>query len=263
VARSHEAKEQLGLFGMPGEEQAWSYTRLKSLRRCPLEYKVRWLDGEQSLFQPGYVDVQAGRLLHRIVREYYRCPPTTDRHRLLLDTYHKLAPTDPAWKNDLQGENRVLQALRLFAYSKAASFRPLALEVACKTRIKELLFVGQADLIYQIPELPGMSGILEFKLNDAEVRSEDLGERFLQGLIYYGGLPTQFRVSTRFVSLYIFDIGSLLETKVDQQLLDRATRIVEAALHSAKGPEFPPRINSFCKSCGYQRLCPAYSTFQR
>ncbi|MBZ5550749.1 MAG: PD-(D/E)XK nuclease family protein [Acidobacteriia bacterium] len=259
MSTGHDSEGQLDLFE-GGAEHTWSYSRLKSLRRCPLEYKVRWLSDQHSLFEPGHIDVQAGRLLHHIIREYYRSPANAEPYQLLLKAYHKLAPHASEWKDDLQGENRALAALQLFAYSKAATLRAAALEVACKARISETSFVGQADLIYEIPGSPTAYGILEFKLNDVEVRVDDPAERFLQCLIYYAGLPAQFRSSTKAMGIYIFDTGMLLEAEIDRALLNKAFSIVETALQSANGPEFPARINPFCKSCGYQTLCPAYSS---
>jgi len=250
--------DQLALFGLDSE-QTWSYSRLKSLRRCALEYKVRWVDGQQSLFQPGHIDVQAGRLLHHVVREYLRLPLTSQPHRLLLELYEKLAPRSPLWKDDLQGEPRVLRALRLFADSKAAGFRPVGLEVACKARIGGVPFSGQADVVYEVGEGPATYGLSEFKLNDVEVRAEEPAERFLQCAVYFLGLPEQFRHFTQFASIYVFDTGQLLEAKLEQPLIERAVRIVETTLRRANGPDFPPTLNPFCPSCGYQNVCPAYS----
>jgi len=256
--RPRSGDDQLELFGDPSDP-AWSYSRLKSLRRCALEYRARWVDGEQALFQPGHIDVQAGRVLHYIIREYYRSPTTSQPHRLLIEKYEKLAPQTAAWKEDPQGEARTLAALRLFADSRAARFRPISLEVPCKARIGGTLFAGQADLVYEASERPGVYGILEFKLNDVEVRSEEAAEAFLQCIIYYFGLPQEFRKCTEVVGIYVFDVGRLLEYKIDQVVSEQAIRIVETALQRAAGPDFPPTLNPFCSSCGYQTLCPVYS----
>lgn len=249
---------QLGLFEN-GCDQSWSYSRLKTLRRCALEYKVRWVNGEQALFQPGHIDVQAGRVLHHVIREYYRSSPTSPSFRLLLEIYDKVAPRTPAWKDDLKGEIRALQALRVFADSRAARFRSIALEVSCKAWIGDRLFAGQADMIYETKELPSGCGILEFKLNDVEVRSEEEVEKFLQCIIYYMGLPAQFRDSCQLASIYVFDTGEQFDTRIDQSMIERATRMIEETLPLAEGPDFPPTVNPFCSSCGFQNICPAYS----
>jgi len=256
---SGPSNEQMKLFGGTPSEETWSYSRLKSLRRCALEFKVRWKDGQHSLFQPGHIDVQAGRLLHHIAREYYRSPQGPESHTRLLAIYENLAPTDPRWKEDLQGERRVLRALHDFSYSRAARFRGAGLEVACKARIGGVLFVGQADVIYELEEGAGSYGLLEFKLTDVEVRAEDPAERFLQCIIYYLGLPEQYRHFAKALSIYVFDNGQLLEAKIEESLVEEAIRIVEATISRAKGPDFPPTLNPFCPSCGYQTLCPAYS----
>ena len=250
--------EQLQLFDV-GSEKAWSYSRLKTLRRCALEYKVRWLTGEHALFQPGYIDVQSGRLLHHVLREYYRSSFTSKPYQLLLKIYEKLAPRTPAWRDDLQGEARTLAALRDFADSKVAHFRPVGLEVGCKARIGGVVFAGQADLVYQTDELPSVYGILEFKLNDVEVRSQDPTERFLQCMIYYIGLPEEFHRFCKVASIYVFDTGELLETKIEQSMTEETVRVVQETLPRAEGPDFPATLNPFCPSCGYQNLCPAYS----
>jgi CRISPR/Cas system-associated exonuclease Cas4 (RecB family) len=250
--------DQLALFGS-GPEQAWSYSRLKSLRRCALEYKVRWVDAQHSLFQPGHIGVQAGRLLHHIVREYFRTRSTARPHQLLLELYERLAPHSDQWKEELQGERRALNALRLFAESRVAGFQPVALEVGCKSRIGGVSFSGQADAVYEASQRPLTYGLLELKLNDVEVGAEEPAEKFLQSTIYFLGLPDQYRYSTRVASIYVFDTGQLVEATLEKSMIERAIRIVEAAVPLAKGPDFPPTLNPFCRSCGYQDLCPAYS----
>jgi hypothetical protein len=249
---------QLGFFE-EGPEQTWSYSRLKSLRRCALEYKVRWMEGKQALFQPGHIEVQAGRVLHHIVREYYRSPVVPEPHRILLEIYKRLAPVGPAWRDDLQGEPRVLRALQLFADSPAARLRAAGLEIGCKAQIGDHWFTGQADLIFHVEERPSAFGLLEFKLTDVEVRAEDVAERYLQCLIYFLGLPPQFSDSTERLGIYVFDSGRYENARLEQGLVDRAIRIVETSLQQASGPDFPPTLNAFCPSCGYQTLCPAYS----
>ena len=255
------SNRQLPLFE-DGSYETWSYSRLKTLRRCALEYKVRWVDSQQALFQPGHIDIQAGRLLHYIIREYYRAPLPAEPHKLLLEIYEKLAPRTSAWREDLQGEIRTLSALKFFAHSEAASFRPVALEVGCKARVGGALFIGQADLIYQTHESSETYGILEFKLNDVEVRSEDEVERFLQCLIYYIGLPEQYRRYCELVSIYVFNTGDFLKARIQQTMIDRTIEIVNATLPLAEGPDFQPTLNPFCPSCGYQNLCPAYSRYR-
>jgi hypothetical protein len=214
------------------------------------------------LFQPGHIDVQAGRLLHHVIREYYRAPNISQPYRRLLEIYEKVAPRTSAWKDDLQGESRALIALRVFAESRVARFVPISIEVGCKAWIGEQLFTGQADLVYQTDEEPGVYGILEFKLNDVEVRNEDVVERFLQCLIYRMGLPEQFRAQCALASIYVFDTGEQLETRIEQPMIDKAIRIIDATLPLAQGPDFPPTLNPFCPSCGYQNLCPAYSQYR-
>lgn len=254
--------DQMSLF-RPDSEQSWSYSRLKSLRRCPLEYKVRWLDGKEALFQPANVDVQAGRVLHHIAREYFRTPKGGNPHQVLLDIYKRVSPTGPRWTDDLRGEPRVLRDLQLLAGSQVAQLRAEAFEVGCKTRIAGVWFVGQADLVFQLEGKPGRFGILEFKLNDVEVRADDPVGRFLQCLIYYLGLPPQFRYSTEALAIYIFDDGHYIESRPEQESVDRAVQIVEATLQCSSGPDFPARLNPFCPSCGYQEWCPAYSRKDR
>jgi CRISPR/Cas system-associated exonuclease Cas4 (RecB family) len=132
------------------------------------------------------------------------------------------------------------------------------MEIGCKCWIGDRQFVGHADLIYEIDEASQACGILEFKLNDVEVRSEDVVEKFLQCLLYYMGLPEPFRESCRFASFYVFDTGEQIDREIDEFLLKRAERLVEAALQLADRQDFPPTRNPFCSSCGYQSRCPAY-----
>jgi RecB family exonuclease len=181
----------------------------------------------------------------------------------LLEGYEKLAPRTAAWKDDLRGETRVLGALGLFAESRAAALRPVAVEVSCKARIAGVLFAGAADLVYEADEVPGSYGILDFKLTDVEVRSQDPAERFLQCTLYYIGLPERLRRLSELVSVYVFDTAQLLTANIEESLIRGATQIVETALGRARGPDFPPTLNAFCPSCAYQALCPAYSDRQR
>jgi len=257
VMKSRPNKQQK-LFD-DSTDQIWSYTRLKSFRRCALEYKVRWIDEKRELSQPQNIDIQAGRLLHRIIREYFQSPLTNEPHKRLLEIYNSHTPITPGWKDDLQGEYRIHRALQLFAASNVSRFKPVGVEVGCKASIRGVWFSGHADLIYKTDDIPSIYGLLEFKLNDVETRSQDEAERFLQEIIYYVGLPKQYYQLIELLSIYIFDTGQLLETKVKQSIVDNALQIVEETIKRANGPDFPPTLNPFCPSCGYQKFCPAYS----
>lgn len=257
------SEKQLELFGEHQKEN-WSYSRLKSLRRCALEYKVRYVDGGKWTFQPGYIDVQAGRLLHHIIRDYYSSNAyhtSQEPYALLIELYKKLAPTTSSWKEDLQGEKRTYEVLRLFAYSKLSRFQAIATEVSCKAKIGKVVFSGKTDLIYRTEEHPDSFGILEFKLNDVEVRTQNKTEMFLQCLIYHMGLPDIYLREVGWGGVYIFDTGEFLESKIEDSMVEEAVLIIERALQRAEGPDFPPTRNPFCSSCGYQSKCPTYSRF--
>lgn len=250
--------DQLALFD-GGSEQIWSYSKLKTLRRCPLEYKVRWVDHHQGLFQPSYIDVQAGRLLHRVVREFYRSKKGPTPNQTVWNIYEQYAPKTTNWVEDLRGEIRVFSALRLFSHSSAATYRAVDLDVSCKGYVGGQLFCGQADVIYESGEQPNSLGILEFKLNDVEISSEDIEEKFLQCIIYYIGLPKELKYRCNRASIYVFDTGEQIEVTIDAGMVERANNIILSALPLANGPDFPPRLNSYCASCGYQNQCPAYN----
>ncbi len=253
-----QSRNQFQLFG-GGFDEAWSYSRLKTLRSCALEYKVRWVDGQGKQYLPYGIDIQAGRLLHDIVREYYSSEVPSQPLFLLLEICEKLALRIPLWKTNPQFENRILKALQLFADSKAAHFRKIKPSDACKGRIGGVLFTGTPDLIYQVDELAGVHGILEFKLNDVEVSGPNAAEKFLQCLIYYMILPKEDRRFCELASIYVFDSGQMLNTEIEQSIIDRAIGIIDATLQLAKNNDFPPTLNPFCPSCGYRALCPVYS----
>lgn len=253
-----QGEEQFDLFDRAPKE-VWSYSRLKSLRRCALEYKVRWVDRHESLFQPQDIDVRAGRLLHQIIREYYRSEAVSEPHRQLLAIYEKYAPRDPSWAEDSRGETRVLDALRLFSQGPVARLGAAGIEVGCRSDLGGVTFAGQADLVYRSDESCNAFGVLEFKLTDVEVRADDPAERFLQCIIYCLGLPEHFRRFTQVMGVYVFDTGEFDENKVEPHVVQRAIGLIENALSHATGPEFPPTLNPFCSSCGYRALCPAYT----
>jgi CRISPR/Cas system-associated exonuclease Cas4 (RecB family) len=96
-------------------------------------------------------------------------------------------------------------------------------------------------------------------LNDVDVRGEDLAEKLLQCLIYYMGLPDQFKECTEDASIYILDTGKEISTQITHSLVEKACNIVEGSLKLAAGFDFPAKLNPFCSSCGYQSLCAAYS----
>ncbi len=255
VERSHP-ENQRKLFE---EAEVWTYTKLKSLRRCPLEFKVRFLDKQEALFQPSGLETVMGRTLHTVLLDYFRESDTPHPYKDLLSIYDSRKPKQKRWLEDPLNEQRVLQALRLFADSRLARARPIATELSCEARVAGVIFKGKADLLCAAEGSTPSLSLVEFKLNAVEVQGEALEERFLQAAIYYLGLQEIYRARVRYLATYVFESGAVEKVEVGQELLKRVRGLIEEAVPLSRGNEFPGKINPFCPNCGYNALCAVFN----
>lgn len=234
--------------------QEWSYSRLKSIRRCALEYKLRYIDHLEGA-EPSGRDVARGRLLHSVVRRYYADQDRTYAGlRRILD---EAAPRTNTWKSAPDGEMLVLQMLQGFAASDVAALVPVQTEIECRTAMAGVSISGRADLLYRTPVNAGELGLLEFKLTESELGSADPAQRFLQTIIYWLGLPYHLKRDTTELRYYVFETGKSGVELVNEALVSRAVQLVSDAIVRAGGDAFEPTVNPFCSSCGFRKRCPA------
>lgn len=243
------------LFDVPDK---WSYSKIKSLLRCPLEFKLRYKDEKQAMIVQG-IDPWAGRVLHNIVGEYFKDP----KYQLspldsLMEIYMLRRPEKPEWQENPLGEQRVVRAIEKFSQSDLATRRAEAVEMKCSADIAGVIFTGRIDLLCSPSIQEDGSGLIEFKLNVGEVESDRQVDMYLQLLLYQTAIEKTTNKKIRHIGFYYFELGQLIEINTSRELHDASTERFGELLKQAKSEDFVPRFNRFCTSCGYSKTCSEF-----
>lgn len=246
---------QLSFFA---ETEEWTYSKLKTLNRCPLEFKVRYIEKKNPLFQPVGIETWLGRVLHAVVAEYYRHFECSDPLERLAEIYSRKKPRKIEWETHALGQKHALDILAIFSKSELARRAPVAVELACSGLVGRIRLRGRIDLLCIPKKNINQISLIEFKLNDVEVKHNEAVNIYLQPLLYYHALPQDYRERIESFGVYVFESGELLEIPKSETLLREAVQRVSELVGLARRQVFPPKLNAFCSSCGYRSHCPEY-----
>jgi hypothetical protein len=244
--------KQLSFFEIE-DRPKMTYTQLATFLRCPLEYKLRFIDKEMWA-APFGMEVLWGRLLHNIARQYLSLPIDQRSTRFLISRLEEETKSRSLPDRDYQLDiflNPMKSFHHIFAQRKVHS-----LEIPFKTAFHGFILTGRADCI-----LEGPNGLILFEFKYSDYRESDYNSelsRYLQLIFYSLGLKGG-GLKPAEGAYYFFNSGNMDLITLSRSLINRGEKhLMEIIDRISKTNDFGPRANRLCPTCGYRKRCPLY-----
>jgi RecB family exonuclease len=234
-----------------------SYSSMSTYELCPLQYKLRYLDGRPGRRTPA---LAFGESLHEALRRFHAqpvpVPPTVAQLMGFLDE---------AWERSVYASRDEERAYRdharevLTAYHRdnVTGFRvPVALEQRFQIDVDGVTVSGVIDRMDRHPD--GSYEIIDYKTN-RRLPPRKYIERDLQLSIYYLAAWEVWGILPDRLTLYFLLPGQpMTVTRKPQDLDVTRSRIAEVA-EGIKAGRFLPQENRLCDWCDYQAQCPLFA----
>ncbi len=234
-----------------------SYSSISTYELCPLQYKLRYLDGRPGRRTPA---LAFGESLHEALRRFHAQPVPVPPTPAQLMGY-----LDDSWERSAFGSKDEERAYRdharevLAAYHKdnAPAFRvPVALEQRFQIDVDGVTVSGVIDRMDRHPD--GSYEIVDYKTN-RRLPPRKYVERDLQLSIYYLAAWEVWGILPARLTLYFLLPGQpMTVTRKPEDLGATRSRIAEVA-EGIRAGRFAPQENRLCDWCDYQAHCPLFA----
>ncbi len=252
--------KQEDLFGLSENNiEKLNISKCLTFQRCPLEYKLRYLEKRSSRWEPK-INMNLGIFLHELTNQFLK-KKIIHKNNESINTLLDIKWEKEKFKFEGDQENYYIKCkniINLFVDSPICQIQPLASEYRFSKLIKKDLYItGRIDLI---GKTNNDIQIWEFKLDESEISlMEQAHKKYFQLIFYYFGIRDIFGVLPRNLGYYFFSSGKSISVEVNPELLERGSQEIENVLNEMKKKrEFVPRINNYCPSCGYNNICPKW-----
>jgi putative RecB family exonuclease len=250
----------------PTPSNAYSFSRLKSFRQCPMQYRFRYLEGLRESFRS--IESYLGNAVHDILEWLY-----SERDRGLdPDEAAMLDRFADRWQQGLDDTVVVIRIeenpetyLRLGREMLARFHRDtfardrsetVSLEQRLSLKLSdEVMFTGFADRVGRTEK--GRLFVIDYKSS----RSEGNGSEFSEGLqapLYAACVLQHHGEKQALAGYHYLRHGTTRWQQVDtaraQRLMERFLELVGETEAAA---EFPARPGILCAWCGFNAHCPA------
>jgi len=244
--------EQNGLFGPEISLKKISFTQISTFLRCPLEFKLRFIEKREIEFSPSGSDVFLGRILHKITFDYLNLPPS-ERNLPFLSL--KLKNLTNGTRIRQEHLDFLEESIQLLDRSVLKGFKTISTEESFKYTIENYTLSGRIDCLSSSPE---GTMLLEFKLNNyPEFVYENAVDQYLQLIVYSLGLQKK-GITPTLGAYYFYDSGFLKEIELSP-LLETGEKRIRTILQAMSNQQcFLPRANPLCSTCGYRNRCALY-----
>jgi RecB family exonuclease len=234
-----------------------SYSSISTYELCPLQYKLRYLDGKPGRRTPA---LAFGESLHEALRSFHAQPVPVAPSLGAMMGY-----LDEAWDRSVYRSKDEERAYRdharevLTAYHRdnVVGFRvPVALEQRFQLDVDGVRVSGIIDRMDRHPD--GSYEIIDYKTN-RRLPPRRYVESDLQLSIYYLAAWEVWGILPDRLTLYYLLPGQpMTVTRRPEDLDVTRSRIWEVAENIRSGA-FAPRENRLCNWCDYQAQCPLFA----
>lgn len=237
-----------------------NFGKLEVFRRCPLEFKLKYLDKKKEIFQPKGENILIGRFFHTVIRDFLKIDSQSRSEErlffLLDDLKEKWVQKNFLFNDKDLWHNKTLEAINIFKNNFPWKIKTIALEYHFKTKVDDLVFTGRIDYLGE----ENVIKIFEFKTDEFEVPlNETDSEKYLQLIFYYYGIKNFFRENISHLAYYFFSTGRLESIKISEDLLRTGLLRIKDIVQELKSiKDYKPKVNPLCQSCGYNKYCKAY-----
>lgn len=234
-----------------------SYSSISTYELCPLQYKLRYIEGRPGRRTPA---LTFGESLHEALRRFHAQPVPVPPTPAKLMGY-----LDECWDRSAYASRDEERAYRdharevLLAYHKdnADAFRvPVALEQRFRIDVDGVTVSGVIDRMDRHPD--GSYEIVDYKTN-RRLPPRKYVESDLQLSIYYLAAWEVWGILPERLTLYFLLPGQpVTVTRRPEDLDATRARIAEVAA-GIKAGRFAPQENRLCDWCDHQARCPLFA----
>jgi RecB family exonuclease len=234
-----------------------SYSSISTYELCPLQYKLRYLDGRPGRRTPA---LGFGESLHEALRRFHAQPVPVSPTPAQLMGY-----LDESWDRSAYANAQEERAYRdharevLLAYHKdnAPGFRvPVALEQRFQIDVDGVTVSGVIDRMDRHPD--GSYEIIDYKTN-RRLPPRKYVERDLQLSIYYLAAWEVWGILPDRLTLYFLLPGQPMTVARTPEDLDATRSRIADVAQGIKAGRFAPQENRLCDWCDYQAQCPLFA----
>ena len=234
-----------------------SYSSISTYELCPLQYKLRYLEGRPGRRTPA---LAFGESLHEALRRFHGQPVPVAPGPAKLMAY-----LDEAWDRSAYASREEERAYRdharqvLTAYhaDNAESFRvPVALEQRFQIDVDGVTVSGVIDRMDRHPD--GSYEIVDYKTN-RRLPPRKYVEQDLQLSIYYLAAWEVWGILPDRLTLYFLLPGQPVTVARRPEDLDATRSRIADVAAGIKAGRFVPQENRLCDWCDYQARCPLFA----
>lgn len=245
-----------------------SYSALEAFKRCPLKFKLQYLDkiktskSKEALF---------GTLVHKVLK-------TLHEPGLLIPTEEEILKFfADSWDSSIYSDEREASAAfsrgvkmlkDYYAKNYPADFNVVTLETMfaapIETKKETHLITGKIDRVDKTND--GLFEVIDYKTTK-KMPSQESVDKDLQLAVYHLGVINRWpslkeKNQPVKVSLYYLQHGEKLSTlRQAEQMEETKENIIQTidSIQAAQQKEkFEPKPSALCDWCEYQKYCPLY-----
>ncbi|MBI2869200.1 MAG: PD-(D/E)XK nuclease family protein [Chloroflexi bacterium] len=234
-----------------------SFSRVSDYLRCPLYYRLRYVDG---LKPKDRWYLSFGSTLHLCAEHFFRvsAPPPSPMETL-LEFYRANWIPDGYESGDEELKYRAYgeAILKDFWGLHARDFRvPVAVEKHFLIDIDGVKFTGRIDRVDRLPG--GGLGIVDYKTN-RELFTSDYLAKDLQLSLYQSAVQEMWRLPVASLTLYHLRSNTPCTCPPrDRAEIESARALVAEVAGKIAAGRFPATEREYCP-CDFARLCPYHS----
>jgi RecB family exonuclease len=234
-----------------------SASSLKMYRRCPQQWKLKYIDRLPEAPKPFF---NLGTAVHAALETFYRGrvagPPPLEE---VLDAFREAFDPD-AYPTEQETERRRADGLAMveaFWEKHAGGFRPaLAVEKRLSFEVEGVAFTGFVDRIDKLGE--ARIGIVDYKTGG----SFDLERVKTEPQLTLYQLGTEQMLGMEVGRLALYHVPSQTPFEVErhgEEQVERVTAMVREAARGIEAGVFEPSPGHYCRWCDFQPFCPAFA----
>jgi RecB family exonuclease len=239
-----------------------SFSALDQFERCPLAYKLNYIDRIKAPERP---ELYFGSLIHKVVQEALRRDPIT----VPLDGLNQFMEEN--WREEVFPDKETSEKYKRWGKTMIRNFHAahkpgLTNIVSTEKRFqiplgKKHQLTGFIDRIDKLPY--GPYEVIDYKTSTKMSSQDDLNRNKQLSIYHYATKKLWPDAKDVRLSLYFLKFGNKLSTKRDDadieimiKDVEKTADKIEKISRTKKESDFPPKPNYLCDWCDYGDRCP-------
>lgn len=237
--------------------RALSASSLKTYRRCPQQWKFRYVDGLEEEDKPFF---NLGTAVHAALETFHdgrvAAPAPVEE---MLQAFHEAFDPD-AYGSPEEAERRRADGVKMvedFHRKHAPDFEPaLAIEKFLTFEVEGVTFRGYIDRIDKVDD--DRIRIVDYKTG----RSFDLDRVRTDPQLTLYQIGAEQKLGMEVATLALYHVPSQTPFEVERHPPERVESVraaVREAARGIQGERFEPEPGHYCKWCDFRPVCPAFA----